>query len=126
VHDVDRRLRLDGTPLTRNADFVVVAASGPGPLRQHARDRGWQRVRLLSAGQSTCKYDLGSEDDEGAQDSRTSVSQADGAVRHRYTSAPRMSDEIDQRGIDLLSPTWHLLDLTPLGRGDWYASLAYD
>jgi predicted dithiol-disulfide oxidoreductase (DUF899 family) len=37
-----------------------------------------------------------------------------------------MSDEIGQRGIDLLCPTWHLLDLTPGGRGDWYSSLHYD
>ena len=30
------------------------------------------------------------------------------------------------RGIDLLSPVWNLLDLTPKGRGDWEPSLAYD
>jgi predicted dithiol-disulfide oxidoreductase (DUF899 family) len=36
-----------------------------------------------------------------------------------------MSGDIDQRGIDLLSPVWHMLDLTPRGRGDWYASLDY-
>ncbi|MEU5594306.1 hypothetical protein [Streptomyces sp. NPDC020298] len=29
------------------------------------------------------------------------------------------------RGIDLLAPVWHLLDLTPQGRGEWYASLDY-
>jgi predicted dithiol-disulfide oxidoreductase (DUF899 family) len=68
-----------------------------------------------------------SEDDEGRQDSRVSVfmRDSDGAVRHHYTSAPRMGDEIDQRGIDLLCATWHLLDLTPQGRDDWYASLDY-
>jgi len=32
-----------------------------------------------------------------------------------------MSEEIDHQGIDLLRPVWHLLDLTPQGRGDWYA-----
>jgi predicted dithiol-disulfide oxidoreductase (DUF899 family) len=36
-----------------------------------------------------------------------------------------MSEEIDQRGIDLLCPVWHLLDLTPEGRDDWYAELEY-
>jgi predicted dithiol-disulfide oxidoreductase (DUF899 family) len=108
-----------------NADFVVVAAAEPGALRRHARSRGWQGLRLLSAGASTFKYDLGSEDAQGVQDSRVSVftRDGDGAVRHRYTSAPRMADDIDQRGIDLLCPTWHLLDLTPYGRDDWYASL---
>ncbi len=108
-----------------NADFVVVAAAEPGPLRRHARSRGWQGLRLLSAGASTFKIDLGSEDAQGAQDSRVSVftREGDGTVHHRYTSAPRMADDIDQRGIDLLCPTWHLLDLTPYGRDDWYASL---
>ena len=36
-----------------------------------------------------------------------------------------MSADVDQRGIDLLSPVWHLLDLTPQGRGEWYGGLDY-
>jgi predicted dithiol-disulfide oxidoreductase (DUF899 family) len=36
-----------------------------------------------------------------------------------------MSEAISERGIDLLSPVWHVLDLTPQGRGDWYAELQY-
>ena len=50
---------------------------------------------------------------------------ADGAPRHFYSAHPRMSDDIDQRGIDLLVPVWHVLDLTPPGRGNWYAQLDY-
>jgi predicted dithiol-disulfide oxidoreductase (DUF899 family) len=109
----------------QNADIVVVAAAEIAPLRAHARRRGWTDIRLLSAGDSTFKFDLGSEDAAGNQDSRVSVfvRSADGSVHHTYTGAPRMSDELDQRGIDLLCPTWHLLDLTPSGRGDWYSSL---
>jgi len=49
----------------------------------------------------------------------------DGNVRHFYTAHPNMSDEFDQRGIDLLCPVWHVLDLTPEGRDDWYAELEY-
>jgi predicted dithiol-disulfide oxidoreductase (DUF899 family) len=30
-----------------------------------------------------------------------------------------------ERGIDLLTPIWHFLDLTPQGPGSWYASLDY-
>jgi len=30
-----------------------------------------------------------------------------------------------QRGIDLLSPVWNVLDLHPRGRADWYASNSY-
>jgi predicted dithiol-disulfide oxidoreductase (DUF899 family) len=78
--------------------------------RDFALERGWSSIRLLSAGASSFKCDLGSEDSEGNQDSHVSafVQDADGAVRHTSTSAPRMSDEIEQRGIDLLCPTWRL------------------
>ena len=93
----------------------------------HARARDWNRLRLLSAGDSTFKYDLGSEDREGNQDSTISVFTRDshGAVHHFYTAHPWMSREIKERGIDLMSPIWHVLDLTPQGRGDWYAKLEY-
>jgi predicted dithiol-disulfide oxidoreductase (DUF899 family) len=113
--------------VAQSADFVVVAATDVDSLRAVALERGWSTVRLLSAGESTFKYDLGSEDSEGIQDSRVSVfmQDADGSVRHTYTGSPHMSNALEQRGIDLLCPTWHLLDLTPVGRGDWYASLAY-
>jgi predicted dithiol-disulfide oxidoreductase (DUF899 family) len=113
--------------VTRNADFVVVAAADLPTLRAHARDRGWTNLRLLSAGASTFKYDLGSEDAEGAQDSTVSVFTRDdeGAVHHAYSVHPRMSEDVDQRGIDLLTPVWHILDLTRRGRGDWFPSLDY-
>jgi predicted dithiol-disulfide oxidoreductase (DUF899 family) len=114
--------------LAENADFAVAAAADPAPLRAHARSRGWDRLRLLSCGDSTFKYDLGSEEADGTQDSAVSVFTlaADGTPRHFYSGRPHLSAAIDQRGIDLLSPLWHLLDLTPQGRGEWYASLSYD
>lgn len=116
-----------GHHVTRNADFVIAAAADPPVLRQHARDRGWHRLRLLSCGDSTFKYDTGSEDEDGAQDSTVSVftRDADGTIRHFYSAHPRMSDEIGERGIDLLAPVWPLLDLLPKGRGDWYPSVVY-
>jgi predicted dithiol-disulfide oxidoreductase (DUF899 family) len=113
--------------LAQNIDFAVVAAADPKALRDHARARGWNRVRLLSAGAGRFKYDLGSEDRDGGQDSAISVFQKenDGTVRHVYTTHPRLAPDIQERGIDLLVPVWHYLDLTPQGRGDWYPSLAY-
>ena len=30
-----------------------------------------------------------------------------------------------QLGIDLMCATWHVLDLTPYGRGEWFSSLDY-
>jgi len=113
--------------VAQNADFAICAAADPAALRAHGRARGWTRLRLLSAGDSTFKYDLGSEDREGNQDSTISVFTRDnhGAVHHFYTAHPWMSPEIKERGIDLMSPIWHVLDLTPQGRGDWYATLEY-
>src|SRR5207237_4520040 len=51
--------------IAQNVDFAIVAAADPAASRAHARARGWNRLRLLSAGDSTFKYDLGSEDREG-------------------------------------------------------------
>lgn len=114
--------------VSQNADFVVVAAADVPTLRFHARARGWDRLRLLSAGDGTFKYDLASENEAGAQDSTISVftRDADGTVRHFYTSHPWMSADIHERGLDLYSTVWHLLDLTPFGRGEWYPELRYE
>ncbi len=113
--------------LAQNLDFAVVSAADLPALRAHARARGWDKLRLLSAGTSTFKYDLGSEDREGHQDSTVSVftRAADGTLRHFYSAHPRMAPDIKERGIDLLAPIWHFLDLTPQGRGNWYSSLDY-
>jgi predicted dithiol-disulfide oxidoreductase (DUF899 family) len=113
--------------LGQNIDFAVVAAADPATLRAHARARGWDGLRLLSCGDNSFKRDLGSEDETGEQDSTVSVFtlEPDGTPRHYYSAHPRMSDDIDQRGIDLLTPAWHLLDLTPQGRGEWFAGLDY-
>ncbi len=53
--------------LAQNLDFAVVAAADLPTLRAYARERGWDKLRLLSAGKNTFKYDLGSEDRKGDQ-----------------------------------------------------------
>lgn len=113
--------------LTQNADFAVVAAAEPTAISTHAKSRGWSNLRLLSAGDTTFKYDLGSEEADGSQTEWISVFTrgGDGTVRHVYSKGAQMADNRRERGIDLLSPVWHLLDLTPNGRDDWYPSLNY-
>jgi predicted dithiol-disulfide oxidoreductase (DUF899 family) len=110
-----------------NVDLAIVAAAGVADLRAHARSRGWNRLRLLSAGSNTFKYDLHSEDAEGKQDSTLSVfaKDGDGKLRHFYSARPSMGSGVKERGIDLLTPGYNILDLTPQGRGNWYASLDY-
>lgn len=113
--------------LAQNVDLAVVAAAELPALRAHARKRGWDKLRLLSAGASRFKYDLGSEDAEGHQDSTISVFtlDEDGTVRHFYSVHPTLARDIDTRGIDEYNPVWNILDLTPRGRQDWDASLDY-
>jgi predicted dithiol-disulfide oxidoreductase (DUF899 family) len=113
--------------LEQNVNFAIAAAADVPTLRAYARERGWSNLRLLSCGDSTFKYDMASEDAEGNQDSTLSVfvRDADGTVRHFYTCHPHMADDINERGIDLLTPVYNMLDLTPNGRGDWYAGLNY-
>jgi predicted dithiol-disulfide oxidoreductase (DUF899 family) len=113
--------------LAQNIDLAIVAAADLPTLRAHARQRGWNKLRLLSAGANSFKYDLGSEDAAGYQDSTISVFTLDAqrAVRHFYSVHPRLADDIDTRGIDEYNPIWNVLDLTPHGRGNWDASLDY-
>ncbi len=113
--------------LAQNVDVAIVAAADPPALRAHARARNWDNLRLLSCGANTFKYDMGSENRAGNQDSTVSVftRDSDGTLRHFYTAHPSMAEDIKQRGLDLLCPVYNILDLTPQGRGDWYASFNY-
>ena len=114
--------------LAQNVGLAIVAAADPAALRAHARRQQWNNLRLLStADGSTFKYDMGGEDREGNQDSTVSVfiREADGTLRHFYSAHPHMAADINERGLDLLSPVYNVLDLTPQGRGSWYASLDY-
>ena len=64
---------------------------------------------------------IDAEDADGNPDSTIVVFAKDGdEVRHVYTAHPMLQDR--ERGIDLLCPVWHLFDLMPSGRGDWYGS----
>lgn len=111
--------------LAHNMDFVVVAATDVATLRSYARDQRWFDLRFLSCGDNTFKYDLGSEDAIGNQDSTISVfSRNRDSVLHTYTTKAQITEDTYERGIDLLSPVWNLLDLLPGGRPpEWYPSL---
>lgn len=69
---------IDGTyvahHLAQNIDLAVVAAADLSALRAHARTRGWQKLRLLSAGDSTFKYDQLDLTPQGSKDWDASLS----------------------------------------------------
>jgi predicted dithiol-disulfide oxidoreductase (DUF899 family) len=113
--------------LAQNVDLAIIAAADLTALRAHARTRGWDKLRLLSAGSSTFKYDLGSEDREGNQDSEISVftRAVDGTLCHFYSAHPKLASDVNERGLDLLWSLWNMLDLTPQGRPNWYTKLDY-
>lgn len=113
--------------LERNLSFAVVVAGDLTQFRAHARSRGWRNLRLVSSRGTSFKRDYGFEDEDGGQTAGVSVFVlgADGAPRHFYSGGAMMSGE-HYRGMDLLSPVWNFLDLTPQGRGDFFPSLAYE
>ena len=106
--------------LDRRIDFVVAASAPIEEWTTLAHTRGWHDLRLVSAEPSSFKFDVGGEDAEGNQWPFISVWTLDDAGRpvQRYGGSAGFDAE-HWRGLDLLSPVWHFLDLTPEGRGDF-------
>ena len=113
--------------LAQRVNLAVLVAGQLETFRDLARRRGWRDLRLLSAGESSIKRDLGVEGEDGSQMPAVSVftREPDGRVRHAYSGGALLG-EGQYRGLDLMVPVWHVLDLTPEGRGDWLPRLAYD
>ncbi len=113
--------------LRQHVNFAVLVAGDVGAFEGYARSRGWRGLRLLSAADSTLKAELGFETADGAQHPGVSVFKLSdgGNIVHFYSQSAWLGGS-EFRGMDLLSPIWHYLDLTPAGRGDWYPSREYD
>lgn len=105
--------------VTQRANFVVASRAPLDTLKAWGERRGWNRLRLLSDDGPCFARDIDAEDAEGNPDSTVVVFAKDGdRVRHVYTAHPMLEDR--ERGIDLLCPIWHLFDLMPTGREQWY------
>ena len=123
---------LDGNAqhIAQRTDLVVIAKSPLARIQEHARSRGWRNLRLLSSAQNSYNRDYHGEDAEGNQMPMLNVFVKRGsALRHSWGSeligVPADPGQ-NQRHVDMLWPLWHLLDLTPEGRGtDWYPKLEY-
>ena len=112
--------------LRQRANFAILVAGGLAEARSFARSRGWDNLRILSAGDATIKSDLGFEDAEGGQLPGVSVFELrDGVPKHFYSCGAIMGGD-HYRGMDLLTPVWNFFDLLPGGRGDWFPSLSYE
>lgn len=113
--------------LVQNVNFAVLVAGDIGTFGAYAGSRGWRHLRLVSAADSTLKRDLGFEEIDGGQHPGVSVflPRPNGGVAHFYSQSAWLG-EAGFRGMDLLNPLWHFLDLTPDGRGEFFPSLSYE
>jgi predicted dithiol-disulfide oxidoreductase (DUF899 family) len=112
--------------ILRRANFVLVAKADINKLRNWARKRGWDRIRLLSSHNKTFNREISMEEAYGSQNPGLSVftRTSEGTVYHRYTIGVEF-EELNNRGIDPYSPVWNLFDLLPQGRSDWYPDHSY-
>jgi len=112
--------------IEQSANFAVLVAGDVGDFSHYARERGWSRLRAVSTKDSSIKRDLGFETPDGGQIPGVSVYHKDGQGRlvHFYSQSAFVPDR-GFRMMDLLSPVWHFLDLTPGGRGDFMPGKSY-
>lgn len=112
-------------------NFALVTKAPLQKLRSWAAARNWRDIRLLSSFNNTFNTDYRTENEKWGQIPSITVFHRgkDGVIRHHYSveAALWMSrEDRDQRQLDLFWPLWHLLDLTPEGRGkDWYPRYSY-
>ena len=114
-----RRIERD---LHDGAQQYLVALAVKARLVQRLLDQDAERARAVSG-------ELAEDVEKAILETGGTISvftrDRDGTLRHVYSAHPRMAEDIKERGIDLLTPVYNLLDLTPEGRGDWYAKLTY-
>jgi predicted dithiol-disulfide oxidoreductase (DUF899 family) len=111
-------------------NLAVVAKAQAERLLAFGRERGWRRLRLLSAAGNTYKRDYHGETADGSQIPILNVFHRDGdTIRHFWSSelmfAPADGDQ-DPRHVGTLEPLWNLFDLTREGRRvNWDEQLRY-
>ena len=111
--------------LLQRANFAVLVAGGLESFVDYGSGRGWDNLRIVSAADSDLKSRLGFEGPDGDQYPGVSVFRFDGGELRHFTSVSAMMDEGHFNGMDLLSPFWHFLDLTPEGREDFFPKTSY-
>jgi predicted dithiol-disulfide oxidoreductase (DUF899 family) len=111
-------------------NFYAVAGAPLEHVLTFAHERGWRRMRVLSASGNTFKRDYHGESEDGAQIPMLNVFHRDGeTIRHFWASelmyAPSDPGQ-DPRHAGTIEPLWNLFDLTPEGRpDDWHEQLSY-
>jgi predicted dithiol-disulfide oxidoreductase (DUF899 family) len=115
----------------QRANLAVVAKAPLPRILEHAENRGWRHMRLLSSGGNSYNHDYFGESRDGRQQlpMLNVFRRDDQTVRHFWGSellyAPADPGQ-DQRHGDTIDALWNLFDFLPEGRGtDWYPALSY-
>jgi len=113
--------------LAQRVNLVVAARSPIERVTDFAKARGWDRLRMVSAANTTYTRDYFGEDADGNQLPMANVFvRRNGRIHHFWAAELFWSETMEgtnPRHLDMMWPLWNLLDLTPGGRGDWYPSL---
>ena len=117
--------------IRQRVNFAVAAKSPLARIRELARGRGWNNLRLLSSASSTYNRDYHGENAKGDQLPSLNVFvRRDGKIHHFYHTELLFAPQepgMDGRHVDMIWPIWNMFDFTPEGRGaDWYPRLRYD
>lgn len=109
--------------IAENVNFALVSDAPIDDTLALADDRGWTDLQWLSAHDCAFKVDIGGADEAGNQSPHLSTWESgDTGPRLAYSGGAHIEGE-HWRGLDLLSPVWHVLDLTRAGRRDWMPSV---
>jgi len=107
--------------------LVLVGKSPAARLSAHAASMGWDRLRFVSSAGNSYNADYHGEAADGAQLPVANLFvRSDDGIQHFWGSElffvkrPGHPHHVDQ-----IWPIWHVLDLTPEGRQDWFPKLAY-
>jgi predicted dithiol-disulfide oxidoreductase (DUF899 family) len=116
--------------VVQRINFAVIAKAPLGNFRQHARNRGWSHVTLMSSANNTFNRDYHAEGPDGQQFPLAHVFVRRGKkIRHFWTSElwfAKPERGQDMRHVDFMWPMWSMLDRAPEGRGTkWGPSLSY-
>jgi predicted dithiol-disulfide oxidoreductase (DUF899 family) len=116
--------------LQQHVNLGIIGKAPIEKLRSYAAKRGWDKVRFLSSSENDFNADMHLEHPAWFPDADQMPGMSvfkkgdDGVVRHVYTVGAHF-DPRTERGADLMSPVWSVLDIIPEGRGNWYAGNDY-
>jgi predicted dithiol-disulfide oxidoreductase (DUF899 family) len=124
--------QLDGAAdhVTQSMNLAIVARAPIEPVLAFAAERGWRRLRLLSAAGTTFSRDYLAESDTGTSLPMFNVFHRDGGVIRHFWGSELLFAPCDPgqepRHVGSLEPLWNLFDLTPEGRPmDWAEQFSY-